>query len=162
MRKQYKKGFEYEVGDDIEYGTILAIWNHPKRAGKRILFVENKGSYLGSYTFYTLDNAGIVGPTLNRFIPGAILLQAMSLISGEQLPKVVSEQRYSESEDFPVPHEMKPEPTKQNYVAKIPDVEVSPRPQITETKETKSKPPPIRKTRKIPPVGSIKRKGNNG
>jgi hypothetical protein len=166
MRKQrqYKKGFEYSVGDEIEYGIILGIWKHPRRNAVLIFFVENNGRYKGTYTFYTIDEKHITGPTLNRFIPGVIVQQAYSLISGEQLPTVVSEQGYSESEDFPVPHEMKPEPTKKNYVAKIPDVEVAPRPQITETKETESKPPPIRKKRKIPPIGGlrVKRKAKDG
>ena len=167
-RHKYKKGFEYSVGDEIEYGVIIGIWPHPNRKSLRIFFVSNTGRYHGTYTFYTIENQHYVGPTLNRFVPHAIVLEAYSLLSGEQLPPVVSEQRYSAAD---VPHPSKiPETPKQQYVADIPDNAeeiVKSKPTITETKETAKapKPSPIKKKRRIPPpIGGlqIKRKAKDG
>lgn len=167
MRKhQYKKGFEYSVGDTLEYGTILGIWPHPKQGDKRILFVENTDKYHGTYTFYTMDNKHYVGPTLNRFVPHAIVMEAYSLLSGVQLPAVDVK-----NEDVPHPTNI-PNLPKQTYKIDLPDnaeemVKSSPvNKRAKETKEPAAspKPPPIKKKRYIPPLGSmtIKRKDRDG
>ena len=83
-KENIRKGKDYEVGNNLEYGTIKAIW--PTYKGNRFLLVHNKD---GTYTFYTIPLKHYVGVTVARFLPYSILEEAVSIISGKDLKSKV-------------------------------------------------------------------------